>query len=161
MAVAAANTEGATVFRYFTVDSNAIHVHSLAGSDAIVSASGELSIDGAAVSVTPQQHELIRHYYDSVGLLRDQAVATGTAGAATGAQAIASVVSGLVSGNPDKIGPEVEARAAKVASAAAKLCVNLEEVRALQNKIARQVPQFLRYALIDEKAVADCGKGST
>jgi hypothetical protein len=150
-------SQGGSVFRYFSIERDGIHVHSHVGADAIVSAAGDLSIDGASVPVTPEQRGVVR-YYDSISHLRDDALEPGKAGARTGTQALASVASGLASGNPDKIGPEIEAKAANVESAVAKLCTELAQVRAFQNEIARQLPQFLPYAQIDEEAVASCRK---
>ncbi len=142
----------------FSVAGETVHVHSSVGNDALVSAAGDLSIDGKGIAATPQQRELLKRYYESVSRLRDHAVDAGKAGAATGTQAIASVASGLAGGHPDTIGPEIEAKAAKVESAVAEMCANLKDVRALQDELARQLPEYLPYARIDERTVARCHK---
>jgi hypothetical protein len=145
-----------TTWQHFDVVNDNVVVRGNAVPDAIVSADGNLRIADQRIALTPPQQEMFKHYHASVVSLRSHEVATGMAGAAMGGQALASVASGLASGNPDKIGPEIEARAGKIEAEAAKLCIELSEIRTTQEAIAQQVAQFKPYALLDAKSASDC-----
>jgi len=138
------------------LNSRQLAVHRHNGPDAIVSVTGELSIDGKAVDLNQAQKELATRYFAGARTLRDDGFATGMAGASTALTAISSVVTGLASGEPDKIGPAVEAKAAKVEAQAQNLCRDLGELATTQNALAAAVPEFKPYALISDKETRDC-----
>jgi len=125
----------------------------------VVSASGELSIDDKPVALNPVQKELVARYFAGARSLRDDGLATGLAGASTALTAISSVVTGLASGEPDKIGDAVEAKAAKVEALAENLCRDLSKLAETQDALAASLPEFKPYALIDEKDINDCRHG--
>jgi hypothetical protein len=135
----------------------AVHRHN--GPDAVVSANGELTIDGKVVVLDQAQKVLVTRYFAGARSLRDDGIATGMAGASTALTAISSVVSGLANGEPDKIGADVEAKAAKVEASAEKVCVDLRELATTQNALAASLPEFKPYALIDEKEIDECRHG--
>lgn len=139
------------------LNSRQLAVHRRNGPDAIVSVTGELSIDGKAVDLNQAQKELATRYFAGARTLRDDGFATGMAGASTALTAISSVVTGLASGEPDKIGSAVEAKATKVEAQAEKVCRDVGELAATQNALAASVPEFKPYALISDKETADCG----
>ncbi|MEO7064695.1 MAG: hypothetical protein ABI082_13100 [Dokdonella sp.] len=144
------NAGNTTVFSHISVlGSGGIAIHALDGPDATVSADGNLSIDDKPVAVTPPQRVLLKAYIADAVALRKDAIATGAAGVATAGQAISSVVSGLSSGKPDQIGPEVAARAAKIETQVAKICVDLSALRKTQDALASQLAAFRPYATID------------
>jgi hypothetical protein len=147
---------GDTIANYISIHDGSVAVHAPRRADADISAAGDLSIDGASITVTPAQRDLLKHYYDTALALRDHGIATGNAGIATAGKAIASVASGLASGTPDKIGSEVDASAAKVEAKAALVCNDLTELQSTQDTLARQLPAFQPYALIKSHDVADC-----
>ena len=140
------------------LDAGHIAVHAHDGPDAIVAADGGLSIAGQPVPTTPAQRILLKQYFSAAVALRDDALATGLAGAATAGQAIGSVVAGLASGDTAKIGPEIEARAARVEAKAAKICSDLAEIRVRQDAIAAELAAFRPYALLTREQVAQCGR---
>jgi hypothetical protein len=135
----------------------AVHRHN--GPDAIVSATGELSIAGKNLPVDPAQKGLVIRYFAAATTLHNDSFATGMAGASTAMTAIGSVVTGLANGEPDKIGQAVEAEAAKVEAAALKVCGDLQELVVVQNGLAESLPDFMPYALIDAKSVDECRSG--
>ena len=154
------DAENTSAFQHISVLSGArIAVHAHGGPDAIVSADGDMSIDGKTVAVTPPQRDLLKQYFAGAIALRNDALATGAAGVATAGQAIGGVVSGLVNGKPDEIGPAVEARAAKVEARAAKVCADLSVLRSKQEAIAGQLAAFRPYATIDAGQIGDCNRG--
>jgi hypothetical protein len=135
----------------------AVHRHD--GPDAIVSKTGELSIAGASVNLDAAQKALVIRYFADAIALRDDGFATGMAGASTAITALSSVVSGLASGEPDKIGTDVEAKAAQVEAKAMKVCGDLHDLAATQNALSASLPDFRPYALISDKEVDECRKG--
>jgi hypothetical protein len=135
----------------------AVHRHN--GPDAVVSVNGELTIDGKPVALNQAQKELVTRYFAGARTLRDDGLATGLAGASTALTAISSVVTGLASGEPDKIGDAVEAKAAKVEAQAENLCRDLSKLAETQDALAASLPEFKPYALIEEKEINDCRHG--
>jgi hypothetical protein len=135
----------------------AVHRHD--GPDAIVSATGELSVGDKNLPVNPVQKDLIIRYFAAATTLHNDSFATGMAGASTAMTAISSVVTGLANGEPDKIGPAVEAKALKVEAAAHKVSGDLRELVVVQNGLAESLPDFKPYALIDAKNVDECRAG--
>jgi hypothetical protein len=158
---AACSTESdSNSFTHLTpLNSRQLAVHRHNGPDAIVSATGELSIDGKTMDLNQAQKQLATRYFAGARTLRDDGFATGIAGASTALTAISSVVTGLASGEPDKIGQAVEAKAAKVEAQAEKVCRDLSELAATQDALAASVPEFKPYALISDKEVGDCRRG--
>jgi hypothetical protein len=161
MAAAACSAESENdSFTHLTpIDAHHFALHRHDGSDAVVSSNGELTIDGKSVSLNPVQRDLVARYFAGASTVRDDALATGLAGAGTALTAIGSVASGLASGEPDKIGPAVEAKAAQVEAKAEKLCADLGALAATQNSLADVLAAFKPYATIEQKEVAECHRG--
>lgn len=148
---------GDSVFRHVTIlNEQRIAVHAPDRADAIISASGDMVIAGEPVMLDATQKQLATRYFTSAIALRDDAITTGAAGVATAQKAISSVASGLASGNPDKIGDEVDASAAKVDAAAARVCEDLQALVSAQNGLLKSLPQFRPYASIQAQEVTDC-----
>ncbi|HEY7872898.1 MAG TPA: DUF2884 family protein [Rudaea sp.] len=157
VAAAGCGRDSDSVFQHLSVlNDTSIAVHAHAGADAIVSARGELVIDGKPVALNPAQAQIVARYFASAMALRSDAVKTGAEGASTAATAIASVAVGLASGNPDSIDAKVNASAAKVDAAANKVCVDLQELAKAQDDLAAALPQFKPYATIAAHEVNDC-----
>jgi hypothetical protein len=141
------------------VDAQHIAVHRRSGPDAVVSSSGELSIDGKSVTLSPTQKDLVARYFASAYALREDGFATGMAGASTALTALSSVFNGLASGEPDKIGSDVEAKAAQLQTKVEKLCNDLGVLATTQNSLADSLAEFKPYATIDQKEVTECHRG--
>ena len=124
--------------------------------EAVLSAAGEISIAGKNLVLNQVQKELATRYFISANSVRDDGFATGMAGANTALTALSSVVSGLASGEPDKIGPAVEAKAAKIQEHVDKLCLDLHELTTTQDALAASLPEFKPYATIGSKDVDNC-----
>ncbi|MEO8748317.1 MAG: DUF2884 family protein [Rhodanobacter sp.] len=145
-----------TIANYISIHDKSVAVHAPGRKDADISAAGDLSIDGASITVTAAQRDLLKHYYSTALSLRDHGIAAGNAGIATAGKAISSVASGLASGNTDKIDSEVNASAAKVEAKANLVCNDLAELQSTQNALATQLPAFQPYALIKSHEAEDC-----
>jgi hypothetical protein len=138
------------------VDAQHFAVHQHVGPDAVVSVTGELAIGGKALALSANQKNLVARYFAYASAVRDDGLATGLAGASTALTALSSVASGLANGEPDKIGPAVDAKAAKIEEHVEKLCRDLRELATTQDALAASLPDFKPYALIVEKEVDDC-----
>lgn len=150
------NYDDSSVFSHISIGDGSIAVHAKSAPDAIVNPAGDLSIDGKAVALTPDQRDLLKQYYAQVMAVRDDGIATGKAGAAMAGHAMGSVASGLAHGNPDSIGPAIEARAKGVEAKAMAVCNDVAALQAKQDAIANALPVFKPYALINGKEVSDC-----
>jgi hypothetical protein len=156
-AAIAACSHGDSEFQHLSVlDDSHVAVHAPGRADAIVSASGALSIAGTPVTVNAAQAQIAARYFTSAVALRDDAMKTGAAGASTAATAIASVAVGLASGNPDSIDAKVNASAAKVEAAADRVCTDVQALTQAQNELAAALPQFKPYATIAAHEANDC-----
>ncbi len=125
-----------------------IAIHKSGGPEADITAAGDLSIGGRPVAVTPAQRDLLKQYYMQVLQVRTDGIAIGKAGAAMAGHAVGSVVSGLAHGNPDSIGPAIDARAEQIKAKALVVCNEATALRTQQNAIASAVPAFGPYASI-------------
>lgn len=148
--------DDSSVFDHITIHDGNIAVHARNASDATVTPAGDLSIDGKAVTLTSEQHDMLKQYYAQVMALRDDGIATGKAGAAMAGQAIGTVASGLAHGNPDSIGPAIDAKAKGIETKAMAVCNDVEALRAKQAAIASALPAFKPYATIEANEVTDC-----
>jgi hypothetical protein len=128
--------------------------------DATISANGDLQINQQAVSISNAQRQLLKSYYLNAYAIRTDGIATGKAGAEVGAQAIKSVATRLVSGDPDKIQQDVDAKAKIVKEAAAKICQDVSSIQTAQNQLAAQLPAFKPYGdVIAGNDPKDCMNG--
>ena len=127
--------------------------------EARVFAGGRLVIDGRDVEVTDAERaELIAYHAAAMDLGR-HARDTGIAGAKVGLAAVGAVISGLARGQPDSIGPKVEAEAEKVKQAARLLCEDIAAMRKAQDSLAAELEEFRPYATIEEADERECRSG--
>ena len=139
-----------------SIHDGSIAVHARGAADADVTAAGDLSIGGKAVALTPVQRGLLKQYYAQVMAVRDDGIATGKAGAAMAGHAIGSVASGLAHGDPDSIGPAIDARAKQVEAKAMTVCNDVQALQAQQSAIASALPAFTPYARIGAHNMTNC-----
>jgi hypothetical protein len=142
--------------RSISIHAGSIAIHARGVPDAYVTAAGDLSIDGKPIPLVPTQRDLLKQYYAQVMLVRDDGVATGNAGAAMAGHALGSVASGLAHGNPDSIGPAIDARAKQVEAKAMTVCTDVVVLRAKQDAIVTVLPAFKPYASINANERTDC-----
>lgn len=150
--------DGSTsVFRHLSIAGNGdVIVHARDGSDARITAAGDLDIRGKNVAVTPAQRKLLQGYHADATTLRRDAIATGKAGVETGMHALDAVAKGLASGNPDSIDSEVNGRANKVDALAHAVCQDLARLYADQGQVTAATTTFGPYATIEPHEVSDC-----
>jgi hypothetical protein len=132
------------------------HVNGLP--DAVINAAGDLTIADKPVAVTPAQHELLKKYYEQVANVRQAGIETGKAGAAMSAHAIGAVASGLAHGDPDSIGPKIDAQAQEIEAKALAICESVNALQKTQDAVAASLPAFKPYAAIELRdGDDDCG----
>lgn len=145
-----------SVLGSFRIHAGSIAIHARGVPDAYVTAVGDMSIDGKPVALVPAQRELLKQYYAQVLRVRDDGVAAGKAGAAMGGHAISAVAAGLAHGDPDSIGPAIDARASELEKKAVAICVDLASLHASQDAVTAALPAFTPYASIDTAEVSHC-----
>jgi hypothetical protein len=126
------------------------------GSTARIAADGSLTVDGAAVTVNDAQRRDLVAYREAARQLRTNALATGQAGVQLAKNVVAEVISGVASGDTSKIERNAEREAEKVKHAAARLCGDLDAMRAAQDRLAGTLTPFRPFATIDQAALDDC-----
>lgn len=136
------------VFDHITVGDKRIAIHADGRPDAIILQDGSLLIGEAAQSTSDAQKAQLNSYYDNALALRKAAIGAGQEGVATAGTAIASVVKGLASGDPNHIGDDVNEQAAKIDVHAQDIDNRLTTLRMLQNDITAGVPAFAPYAFL-------------
>ncbi len=152
--------ENDSAFRHLSIaDNGDVVVHAHDGTNARISAAGDLEMVNKQVAVNPVQRGLLKAYHDDALTLRDDAVATGKAGARTGLTAVGAVASGLANGDPDSIDSKVKPEADKVDALAQAVCRDLGKLHAAQEKLVAAVPSFQPYATIESHEVSDCHDG--
>jgi hypothetical protein len=122
---------------------------------------GDLLIDGRAVAINPDQRALLLEYRSHVAGVAESGMEIGVHGADLATKAMGEAFKGIFSGKSEKeIEQSVEAEAAKIKMAAAKLCGRLPEMMASQQKLAAAVPEFKPYATMTQEDIDDCFEDS-
>ena len=126
--------------------------------DAELTPSGDLLIDGKAVSLTAAQHAMLLQYREAIMTVAETGMNLGVQGADLGGQAITEVFKGLMSGHPDQIDKNIKAKAGNIEAAATQLCQQLKPVQEMQQRLAATIPEFAPYATLKASDIEDCGK---
>jgi len=156
---------GACVDGYFTIDhritihNGYVSIHGNPASPAVITASGDLRIAGATLPLTTSQRILTRRYYHQVQDIVYQGRVTGKAGATLAGKVIGAVITGLASGDTDRIDRTAKLQATKIDASVAKICASLETIQNTQKQITAQIPAFAAYSVIDKQQVSDCRSG--
>ena len=125
---------------------------------ATISANGDLTIDGKAVSLDAQKRALTTAYYKELDGITQAGIAIGKQGAQLAGKAVGEAMRGVLSGDTDQIGNKVEAEAKQIEAKAKQICTHLSGLRTAQDALAAQLPEFRPYANIDQQDIDDCGK---
>lgn len=146
-----------SVFQHLSIAGNGdVIVHARNGTDARITAAGDLDLDRKPVAVTPAQRPLLEAYHADALALRRDAIATGKAGAGLGLNALGTVAKGLASGDPDSIDKKLQPQADKVDALGQKVCVDLAALHAAQDKLVSALPAFQPYATIESHDASEC-----
>lgn len=130
--------------------------------DARISANGDLTIDGKAVTLNAAQRVLLQSYKTQMDAMTADGIAIGKQGAKLAGKAVGAAIQGAINGDDgDKVGSQVEAEAKKIEQQAMQLCKRLVTIKTSQDALAEQLPAFKPYATIDDSDVHDCGSSNT
>jgi len=127
------------------------------GGKATITANGDLSIAGQAVTLSSQQRELTKQYYAATKQIAMQGLEIGKESAKLATQAIGSAIGGIISGkNEAEIEKSVEAKAGNIKLVADKLCDSALELQAIQKKLTAALPQFKPEPMTVEQGKDGC-----
>ena len=142
--------------KHLTIEDDRVGVRSTEGDMAWIGADGSLLIDGQPVVLDAPQRALTVRFYTQAHAIRDDGVAIGKSGAAMAGKSVRSVVRGLTRGNPDDIGPEIEAEARVLEAHAMRLCARVGTLQSVQDELAQAVPAFTPFATISNTHTEAC-----
>ncbi|WEN13591.1 DUF2884 family protein [Rhodanobacter sp. AS-Z3] len=133
-----------------------VTLHTSGVPEAVITASGDFTIDGKAVAITPDQRKQLQRYYQGALAVREHGIATGKAGVAVAGAALSGIADAISSGDGDQIDKHVSAKAELVEQKARKICLDLVEIKAAQDALATQLPAFKPYAGLLQADDDDC-----
>lgn len=122
---------------------------------------GDLLIAGKPVAINAEQRALLMQYRAHVIGVAESGMEIGAQGADLATKAMGEAFKGIFSGkSEEEIEKSVEAEAATIKMAAAKLCGRLPEMMASQQALAAALPEFKPYATMTQDDIDDCFKDS-
>jgi hypothetical protein len=120
------------------------------GGKATITANGDLSIAGQAVTLSSQ-------YYAATKQIAMQGLEIGKESAKLATQAIGSAIGGIISGkNEAEIEKSVEAKAGNIKLVADRLCASALELQAIEKKLTTALPQFKPEPMTVEQGKDGC-----
>ncbi|HEN47178.1 MAG TPA: DUF2884 family protein, partial [Mizugakiibacter sp.] len=149
-----------SIANLITVHNGYVSIYGNNASSAVITASGDLRIAGTTTSLTAAQRVLTRSYYNQVRNIVHQGIATGKAGGAMASKVIGAVITGLASGDTNRIDRTANLQATKIEASVATICDNLQAIRNIQQQITAQIPAFAPYSVIDQQRVIDYRSGT-
>jgi hypothetical protein len=137
-----------------------VELHGKGGVEAILDAAGNMVVDGHATATDAPQREQLKQYYQAAKAVRDHGIATGKAGAAIAADSLKNVVTHLFSGHGAKADAKLEASTQRIRQEASKICLDVQQIKAAQDRLATSLPAFQPFAGIVGNDGATCSSGS-
>jgi Protein of unknown function (DUF2884). len=127
--------------------------------DAVISAEGNLKIDGTPVSTSAPQRDTLRQYYVAATAVREHGIAAGKAGVALAGESIKGALANVVSTDGGKVDDKAGAGSEKVNQEVMKICQDLADIKAAQDELASQLSAFKPYAgIINARTSEKCRK---
>ena len=122
-----------------------------------IGADGSLEVDGAPVKLNPAGQAALGRYNAAANGFIHQAVKLGMGAADFALDSIGNMLVGLLNGQADQAGKEVERGGKRIEQEALDLCQGLKDWHSAQEAAAQAVPEFRPYAVIsDRDAEKDC-----
>lgn len=120
---------------------------------------GDLLVSDKPVAITPAQREMLLAYRQQLIALGMQGIALGKQGAALGVRATSTALAAVFAGKSEQqVRQQVEAQAAGIRAAAAKLCDHMPTLMASQQQLAADLPAFKPYAQLTPAKIKQCRK---
>jgi len=134
-------------------------LHGTGGTEASLDATGNLVIGGHPATVTDAQRQQLQLYYRGALAVRQHGIATGKAGAAIGVQALKSAATKVTGGDDVHADASLDAATRQVDEEASKICLDMRQIKASQDRLAIQLPAFEPFSKIVDDA-GDCSNRS-
>jgi hypothetical protein len=127
-------------------------LHGTGGVDGSLDATGNLAVDGRAVAVDATQRDQLRQYYQAAHAVREHGIATGKAGAALALKSVKVAAAHVTGGDGAGADAALDAATRRVDREASKICLQLQQIRAAQDRLAATLPAFSPFAHIVDRA---------
>ncbi|UGB39290.1 DUF2884 family protein [Frateuria soli] len=137
-----------------------VTLHGAGDSDALLDATGRLVIDGHDVAVDATQRQLLQQYYRGARAVREHGVATGKAGAAVAVQSLKKAAAHVTGSDGEQADAKFDTATRRVDEEANKICLDIGQIRAAQNRLADSLPAFKPFAGIIDGDDSDCSDNS-
>lgn len=121
-----------------------------------ISPSGDLIIDGKAVTLDARQRALSLDYRTRLADVAETGARVGLQGAALAGKAMKEAAKAALSGDQAGIEQRLKAQTDQVRTSALALCNQLPALYAAEQALAAAVPEFVPYADMDEDDIDDC-----
>ncbi|MGY3264748.1 DUF2884 family protein [Lysobacter sp. HA35] len=126
------------------------------GRHAEITPKGDLIIDGKTIAVNAEQRQLLLEHRAHILEIASAGIEIGKQGAHLAGHAVSEAISGIFSGNTDRIEKSVEAQSQEMKRAAASLCDKLPAMYASQQRVAQAVPEFAPFATMKSTEQDKC-----
>ena len=137
-----------------------VTLHGTGNSEALLDATGRLVIDGHVVAVDTTQRQLLQQYYQGARAVREHGVATGKAGAAVAVQSLRNAAEHATGRGTEQTAAKLDTATRRVDDEANKICLDIGQIRAAQNRLADSLPAFKPFARIIDGDDSDCSDDS-
>lgn len=121
-----------------------------------ITPAGELLIGGKPVATSEAQRKLLQEYRQGLIDVADAGMRIGTQSADLAGKAVTEAISGIFTGEPDRIEQRIDAEAKKIEAAALTLCERLPALKEAQDRLSASLPEFAPYAKLDLNDIQDC-----
>lgn len=137
-----------------------VTLHGTGDSEALLDAAGRLVIDGHDVALDATQRQLLQQYYQGARAVREHGVATGKAGAAVAVQSLRNAAEHATGSGTEQTDAKLDTATRRVDDEANKICLDIGQIRAAQNRLADSLPAFKPFARIIDGDDSDCSDDS-
>ena len=136
-----------------------ITINEHGGRKAEITPDGDLLIDGKPIRVDANQRRMLLEHRRQIISIAEAGMGIGVQGAKLATRAMTEAITGIFSGEPERIEKRVEAQAQDIKQAARALCDRLPAMYASQQKLAAAIPEFAPFAKMEPKEIDHCRKG--
>ena len=119
-----------------------VTLHGNGGIEGRLDAAGDLAVDGHTVAIDPAQREQLKQYYRAALAVREHGLATGMAGASVAVDSLKSAATKVVGGDGRQADARLEAAASRIRQEASKICLDMQQIKAAQDRLATSLAAF-------------------
>lgn len=137
------------------VKGDRVTLHGDGGREAVVDAAGKLVVDGRDVAVDAAQRQWLQQYYQGALAVREHGLATGKAGADVAVESLKNAAA-HVTGDGEQADARLETATERIDREASKICLDLQQIRLAQDRLAGSLPAFRPFARIIDGDGSGC-----